>query len=370
MKLKFYLRQLAKMAVQNLLLPVVYQFYRKQSVIPGRVIFADAHHEDLPFSMRRLYRSLIRTDLSVQMICSDYGKDGFRKNLKNMLRFMKHYARAEYVIVCDNFLPAASCRKRPETKVIQLWHACGALKKFGQDTTEDVPSIYKGNVFKNCDYVTVSSDWCIPYYASAMGLPAERIVPVGISRTDDYYDPAFVRAAKKKFEKNYPQAVNKKVLLWAPTFRGNAAMPTVCGEEAIDAMAEELGAEWFVIKSLHPHLLPKDAKKPEMTSEELLVVTDLLITDYSSILFDYLIYRRPLLLFAPDLREYEKKRGFYMDYRSLPGRIIKDGTQLAQAVRETEKHFDPAKAEETFLKYMGACDGHATERIRQMIGTR
>lgn len=367
MDVKFVCKQYMKMGVQSLFLPLVYRCCRRKSVVENKVIFADAHHRELPFSMRALYEELGKTDAKIVTIFSDYGKDSFWQNLKNMVLFMKEYANAEYVILCDNFLPAASCKKRPETKVIQLWHACGALKKFGRDASEDVPGYYKGNVMKNCDYVTVSSSFCVPYFASAMGLPRERMLPVGISRTDLYYRREYEEEMRCRFCKYYPDAAGKKVVLWTPTFRGNAAQARVCGQEDIERLEKRLGEEWYVIKSLHPHLLSEKDKKLIMTSEELLPVADVLITDYSSILFDFLLFRKPVVRFAPDLSEYEAARGFYMDYRKLPGALVTDGNDLYEAVLQEYEHCDREAIKRTVEDYLDACDGHATERILGLI---
>ncbi len=367
MNVRFVLRQYLKMGAQNLFLPLVYRCCRKNKIEKNKVIFADAHHRELPFSMKALYEALLQTDARVIPMFADYGRDSFLQSLKHMVFFMKEYANAEYVILCDNFLPAASCAKRSETKVIQLWHACGALKKFGKDTPEDIPEYYRGNVMRNCDYVTVSSPFCVPHFAGAMGLPQERMLPVGISRTDLYYRAEYTEEMRRKFCRLYPQAADKKIVLWAPTFRGNAAMARVCGEEAVDRMARRLGEEWFVLKSLHPHLLKKGEEKLAMTTEELLPVTDVLITDYSSVLFDFLLYRKPVVRFAPDLAEYETARGFYMDYGELPGTLVTDGKDLYEAVIKEYENCDRAAIEQTVAKYLGACDGHATERILSLM---
>lgn len=367
MNIKFVLKQYAKMSVQNLFLPVVYRLCKRKTVDKNLIVFADAHHEETPFSMRYLLEEVRGTKLRAVTLFSDYGQGSFFQNFKETLRFMKVYANAGTVVVCDNFLPAASCRKRKETTVIQLWHACGALKKFGYDTTEDIPAYYHGNVLKNCDIITVSAKSCIPHFAGAMGLSPRRFYPVGVSRTDLYYRRAFLDEAARRFRQEYPQAAGKKVILWAPTFRGNAALACVCGEAAVDRLQEQLGDEWFVIKSLHPHLMKKEEKAGRMTAEELLPATDLLITDYSSILFDYLIFERPIVRFAPDLAEYEQTRGFYMDYRSLPGALVTNGDELYAAVRREYTDYDKEALRKTFEEAMGACDGNATQRILKLI---
>lgn len=367
MKLAFVLKQFVKMGVQNIFLPLVYRLYKKKKIDPKLVLFADAHHRELPPSMRCLYEELRKTELHPVVMVSDYGRDPFTKNLRQMIRFMKAYANAGYVVICDNFLPAASCKKRQETTVIQLWHACGALKKFGYDAPEDIPSYYRGNVLKNCDVVTVSSRWCVSRFASAMRLPAERVLPLGISRTDRYYRADAASRVREQFYREYPQARGRRILLWAPTFRGCPAMPTICGEEAIDRLGSRLGEGWIVIKRLHPHLMPRNAAESRLSTEELLFVTDLLITDYSSILFDYLIFRRPLVRFAPDLAEYEEHRGFYMDYRTLPGALVTDEKELFDAVTREASRFDRQAIEAAFRKYMDACDGHATQRLIELM---
>lgn len=366
MGVKFVLRQYAKMGVQNFFLPLVYRICRRRGVNRKRVIFADAHHEDVPFSMRCLLEEVRKTDLEVVTMFSDYGKNSFLENLRQMVRFMRAYANAGYVVLCDNFLPAASCRKRKETTVIQLWHACGALKKFGRDASDDVPAYYRGNVQKNCDYVTVSSARCVPYFASAMELPEARILPVGVSRTDLYRRAGFLEEARARFRRLYPLAEGKKVILWAPTFRGNAAHPQLCGEDAVDRLAQKLGEGFFVLKAPHPHLR-RGGETGGMATEELLAATDLLITDYSSILFDYMLFQKPLVRFAPDLAQYEERRGFYMDYRSLPGALVTDGGMLYDAVCRELAHFDAGALARTAQTYMDACDGDATGRILHIM---
>ena len=160
-------------------------------------------------------------------------------------------------------------------------------------------------------------------------------------------------------------------MLWAPTFRGNAAMPRLEGLEAVREAAGELGDAWYVIIKAHPHV---DAhgmvSNCEIPTAELLPVTDVLVTDYSSVLFDYLLYEKAAVLFAPDLQEYENNRGFYLDYRKIPFPLAQTQKELADAVREYETWVKVHKEEiHSFRKkYVGACDGHATQRILELAG--
>lgn len=406
----FRIKQYIKMLLQNVLLPLLYAFFRHRPVRKGSVIFADAHHEEIPFAMERMYEQVCalqeRGDddkagakdvisgkdgakdgagckagakdsacgqnvREVQVFVRDFGRLSFGAMVKFLITFMKQYATAEYVFICDYFLPVASCKKRPETKVVQLWHSCGLMKKIAFDTGEDIPKNYRGSMFDNYSYLTLSADICVDVHARALRLPRERIFATGVSRTDHYFDKKWNERCRAHFYEQHPEARGKKIALWAPTFRGNAAMPYLEGLEDIKAAAQELSDQWFFILKAHPHI---DAhgrvSNCSIPTEELLTVADVLITDYSSVLFDYLIYGKAAVLFAPDLKKYEEKRGFYLDYRRIPFRLVEDAQLLKDAVTGAEEFTKVHRAEqEAFCReYVGACDGHATERILKLIG--
>ncbi len=371
--LKIWFRQYIKMAVQNILLPVVYRVGCIAPVEKGLVIFADAHHNGVPASMEPLVREVKRRrqGLKILELYDDYQGCPFPRLLKRMLLFMKYYARAEFVVICDNFLPASSCKKRAGTTVIQLWHGCGAFKKFGYDTQGDIPAFYKGNVFKNYDIVTVSAPECVRHFQSAMRQPHGVPQPLGVCRTDKYFRASYNRSCRELFLDKHPEAKGKKVILWAPTFRGNPADPELGQYADIIQMSAQLSQEAIVIIKIHPHLVKKypSYDNSTLTTDQLLPSTDLLITDYSSILFEYSIYQKPMLFYAPDRQEYGVERGFYLDYGALPGPIVTDKTKLAtEARRLLSQNNTDSKAVEAFYKtYMSSCDGQATKRIADII---
>lgn len=156
----------------------------------------------------------------------------------------------------------------------------------------------------------------------------------------------------------------------APTFRGNAAQPYLIGLSDIQRAATALGDDWQLLIKAHPHIdAHGQVSNCTIPTEELFAVADVLITDYSSVMFDYLLYKKPLVLFSPDLAEYEAKRGFYLDYRSMPFPVVEDGGRLPERLREA-RHTPsaPGRAGGLCQTYTGACDGKATERILKLIG--
>lgn len=367
------------MLLQNVFLPQVYRYFCRRPIRKGSVIFADAHHTEMPFAMRRMYETVCAMEQDevseqireIQTFVEDFNQLSFGAMAKFLLSFMKAYATAEYVFICDYFLPVASCRKRPETKVVQLWHSCGLMKKIAFDAGDDIPKNYKGNMFGNYSYLTLSAEICVDVHARALQLPKERIFATGVSRTDDYFDQDWNERCRERFYRAHPGAAGKKIALWAPTFRGNAANPVLEGLEAVQSAASQLSDQWFFVIKAHPHIdAHGQVSNCQIPTEELLAVADVLITDYSSVLFDYLIYQKAAVLFAPDLKQYEQQRGFYLDYRSIPYPIVEDAQQLTQAIEQAIPWCQTHAAEqEAFRKiYTGACDGHATERILDLIG--
>lgn len=358
------------MAMQQIYLPLLYKRYAGKPVEKGLVIFADAHHEELPFSMKKMYETLQwDPEYKNETWVTDFGKMGYGSLLKWLRQFMKRYAVAEYVFICDNFLPVSACEKRPETKVVQLWHSGGLLKKSGYDTTEDIPKMYKGNsVYKNYNLLTVSAPCCVPVFTKTMRLASGVVQATGISRSDYYYDDVWNQANHEEFYRKYPEAKGKKVILWAPTFRGNAAMPTLCGMEEIQRVMKETEDRYYWVIKLHPHLEEKGMKSNcDLPSEKIFAVADLLITDYSSILFDYMAYKKPFLFFAPDFDSFDHARGFYVPYDSFPCKVVTDGAELPAAIEYELSERDPAEIEKCFAYHMSMCDGKATERILKTI---
>lgn len=366
----FGVKQFIKMFLQHLILPAVYGFWRLIYIgkNPELIIFADAHHETLPYSMKNVYDAVNQKGYQVVEDFYDYSKMSQIETFGHAVRFMKLYAKAKVIFICDNFFPVVSCKKSKKTKVVQLWHSCGLLKKMGYDTNEDIPKYYIGSVYKNYDLVTVSAPACESYLTKAMRQQEGVVKALGVSRTDTYYDQKWIDFCKKQFYEKYPQAEGKKVIMWAPTFRGNAADPYQVGTEAVLQLEKELGENYFVIRKVHPHIEKKyHLSNCEIPSEQLFPVADLMITDYSSIVFDYLFFQKPYVLFAPDMEEYLDKRGFYVEYDSLSPYIVTKDSKLRVSVLSALEKDNESWLQSQFNYHISACDGRVTERILEYL---
>ena len=251
-------------------------------------------------------------------------------------------ATAKYVFLNDNFMPMASLKFSPEAVATQLWHAEGAFKKFGLDAplTADVREREK-KCSERLDFVICSSKNVAPIYARAFGVPAEKVLPLGSPRTDYLLGRKDAEAIRAEFDRAHPECKGKKLVLYAPTFRDDPEKDKKLLDRLnIDLFERELGGEYALLVKLHPQINSSCAPSGaiDVTSgypiNDLTLICDILITDYSSVCMDFALLSKPCVFFAFDLEEYEKERSFYFDYESyVPGTVAYDFSQVIGAIK-------------------------------------
>lgn len=232
-----------------------------------------------------------------------------------------YHASTARVLVVDGYSIIASATPRSDgLAVVQLWHALGSLKKFGLSIVgrrggRD-PRLAKAmRMHAGYDIVIASADRCRAPFAEAFGVDVSKVVVAPLPRVDRLRDPAHRAKVRKRFEYLYPDLVGKKVALFAPTFRTEGKMSPVAPVELTEAMAD---AGYTLITKLHP-LVPVPTESglrtaPGISTQDLLLVADVFITDYSSAVFEAAVAGVPSYLIAPDLDEYAQRRDFYAKY--------------------------------------------------------
>lgn len=359
--IKIVLKQYLKSFLQKTILPISYNLAKKKNIDEKLCILADSNCNSTPESMELIKAELTAQGYKVKEMYLDFSKSGIVGIMKYMTSFMKAYANCRALFICNYFVPCTACNKRSDTTVVQLWHSCGALKKFGYDSSEDISPHLKSSVTKNIDLITVSSQECVRAFNSAFRLSGDIVKPLGVSRTDMFFQHGFEQRCRDEFFEQYPQYKGKKIVLYAPTFRGNASKCWCVGEEYAARLQEKLGDDYAVLIKMHPRL-HSNLTNCDFPTNKLFPVADLLITDYSSLVFEYALFKKPIVLFVPDLQEY--KRGFYLDFElDMPGVIVTDGEKLSDEVQNAFKSFYSGSYDRFLEKYMSACDGNATKRI-------
>lgn len=390
--LKEHFFHAARMAARNLyktwtlkwLYPGRYRYcIRRQPQQKKKIVFLEVREQALSDNFRLLWQELERQgDWELILCCIREGMEERKKVRKLCLQAIPVLADAAVVFISDSSYFFSSLPLRPQTKVIQTWHACGAFKKFGYSITDkkfgaDRKDLERFPLHRNFSLVTVSSPEVVWAYAEAfhMEKEQEKILPVGISRTDIFYRREFLDSAREKLYEKIPEAGGKKVILYAPTFRGRVA--DAVSPEVLDfsAMREALASEYIVLCKHHPFVkhrpaVPEDCQNfawdaTELFSiEELLAVSDVCISDYSSLVFEYSLFERPMIFLAHDLDEYFDWRGFYYPYCEMaPGPIVSNTAEVIDCIKELPEKFEKERVADFRRKFMSACDGHATERI-------
>ncbi len=368
-RIHFLLIQFVKKFLFSVVLPIISLFYKKNKLDERLVLFADAHFEGIPFSMNLLYMQLVKMGYKARIHCYDYRKRNIFRKLQMIIAFIKDYSSAKYIFIQDTFMPASACNHNPGALVIQLWHGCGLLKKVGYDTNEDIPKYFRTNVYANYDIVPVSSEVCIHEFERFMRLAPNIVQGIGVSRTDNYFNDKFLSDCRSEFFRIHPDAVGKKIILWAPTYRENARYARIEYFDEMIRYFNKLSSEYYPLIKLHPHIKETTPYDSIISAEYLITVADVLITDYSSILFEYLLVSKSkhLILFAPDLDDYILHRGLYIDYKSIPGTYVNKVDKIDEAI-QSGNNFHIHDIESFLEKYMGACDGHATQRLISYCG--
>ncbi len=371
----------------RILYPTVYKRISKSKIDNNKVVFVEVRMEDISDSFKLLYEELNK-NYSYEITTHFLGS-GFvsrRENIKRSKEMVKDIGNAKYVFLNESSDVISCLPMRKETVVTQLWHGCGAFKKFGMSTADlifgdDRKTLMKYPYHKNYTHVTVSSPEVIWAYEEAMSYENKKgvVKATGISRTDYFFHEDVKSKAFEKLYKEFPQARDKKVILYAPTFRGRVAKAKTPDKLDIELLGDKFKKEYVLVLKHHPFVkkrpqIPEGYKSfakdltDEMTIEDLLLVSDICISDYSSLVFEYSLFLRPMIFFAYDLDNYCDWRGFYYDFKTfVPGPIFTENNEIVDYIADIDAQFDKEKVIRFRDKFMGACDGHSTERIMELV---
>lgn len=277
-----------------------------------------------------------------------------------------YYTNTSSIIILDYNNFVISNFKKTGVKVIQIWHASGAIKKFGND-------IEREYLIKNYDYVISTSECWTDIYSKAFNVKKENIVPLGLPRTDVLFSKEKLKKYKKNILHKYPEIKDKKVILYAPTFRGDHIKGAYIPKIDLQYIKNKIGDDYVIIYKFHPWNESVDIGESKGIINgnkegliKLFSVSDYLISDYSSIIYDFTILGKPIISFVPDIDEYRISRGFYKDYEKvMPWPICKSENEVVDAILNKEVNVnDIIEFNNRYFKYK---DGKSIERILSFI---
>ncbi len=292
---------------------------------------------------------------------------------KDKLSFssFKKLASSKYIFLNDNFFPIAFMKFNPENIIVQLWHAPGASKKFGASVEAENKDIIS-KISHNIDYLIITSDKIKRQYSEAFQISENKIRALGLPRMDYYFENHDLSELKSEFCSRYDISKDKKIILYAPTFRDEDKYNNVFDFLDIDMFNRELGSDYVLALRLHPkirNLYDDDSQNKYInvsdwqSEQELMLISDMLITDYSSIMIEYGILNKPIIFFTYDLDDYlSNERGFYYDFKTtVPGPIVYTSDELISAIKNNE--FDMSRISEFVNTQFDAIDGQSSKRV-------
>lgn len=355
----------------------------------GKIVLWNGHNHGINGNIREIcdaYKEMDDVHVYI-MIKRDLFRDtmtGRRKNIGGLLAdicrffviFPYQMATAEKIFFNDNFLPLCYMHTgKTSTQFVQLWHGAGVFKRFGLSTETDhktYEKVRKAN--SKITHLFVTSQGVKPFYREAFAVPEDRIYVTGLPVTDIYFDENRKNDKIKSFYDKYSELKEKKILLYAPTFRNTEKENSdILKYFQIEKVHEVLGDDWVILVKFHPKFPGEDLVQNKycynMTQyndiTDLYLVSDMLVTDYSSSVVEYVLLEKPIVLFAYDLEEYD--RGFYFDYRSvMPGEIAYTEEELLKII---SKRWNNIPKRQDFVKFeYDNIDGNACKRILEILG--
>ncbi len=300
-------------------------------------------------------------------------------NIADTFLSIYHLATSKYVFV-DNYAGALSVIKfRKEVKCIQLWHAAGAIKKFGWSDPETSARSERAKlrfqqVYDRFQFIPVGSQQMADIFSESFHVDQSHFIYTGVPQTDFYFDSTAKEKANAKLRELYPVIDGKNIILYAPTFR-KSSLHSMKVKLDIAEFLNKLDDDYVLLIRLHPSVqeVTNLLKHPRVLLvndyphlNDLLIVSDILITDYSSIPVEFSLLGKKMIFFAYDLVDYGKTQGIWAkNSLYFPGPIVNTTSEVIEHI------LDPAidhKKIDTFRKHWNTYStGQSTSQLITVI---
>ena len=282
------------------------------------------------------------------------------------------------VIFVDDYAPVFGFfRLGKKTKLIQVWHAGEGFKSVGYSRFgKDGSPFPMGSCHKQYTHVITGSEHLVDVFREVFGIEKEAFYPVGMPRLDGFLDENRISVFRKDFYERYPELEDKRIILFAPTYRGAEQKEAYYDYDRIDlTRIYEFckGNNYVFLIKMHP-FVKKLISIPEEYSDavyefsgypninDLYYITDILITDYSSNYFEYALMQRPVIFYTYDREIYELTRGVHRSIReNAPGKVCDTFDELMQAL--TDGDFEEEKIKKFVEDNFGEYQGNASDRV-------
>lgn len=297
------------------------------------------------------------------------------QSLKSWFSLIQKLAQSGIIFLDDHAVVLNWLKLSKDTKLIQLWHAGAGFKSSGYSRWGHKGGPGAASCHRQYTFGIAGSKNIAPFFSEVWGINDEQVLPTGMPRMDEFLREDYREQKTKELYEKYPICKGKKVMLYAPTYRGRGKKEAYYPYKRIDfqGLYEACGDEYVVLFKMHPWVrgnVPiEDAYKDKfldvskyLNINDLFYITDLLVTDYSSNIFEFSLMKKPMLFFAFDKTQYAFSRGFHRDYeKSAPGKVCYTFEELLEAFRNQD--FEYEKVEEYIRYHFDYIDSNASDRV-------
>lgn len=359
------------------LFALCFSLFRIFPLQKGKVFFV-ATHDDGSEGNVGLVAEAIRRKMPDMKLIFLTKKDGIGHPFSFFFVKAYHLATSATIFMDNVFMPMAYTPVAKRVKVVQLWHGTGTIKKFGQDSDVGEVARISARANRRITHLIVSSEKTKKQYAGAFGVPEENVYVLGLPRTDLLLNEGKRERKIRGFYEKYPELRGKRCTIYAPTFRDTEVeAPRIALN--LPQLLRVMGEDEVLLLRLHPFVAAnyreedweKYGGRVRNMSDyrgvsTLLAVSDCLITDYSSIVYEYCLLDRPMVFYAYDLEDFKQRgRDFYEDYETLvPGPVVQSQRELEKLWPVREKSTKLEAFRRDAYRYL---DENATERLLELI---
>lgn len=330
-------------AVLNIIYAAIKCFPKQNKVT---IVSRQGNSPSMDISMLRDEINRQSPNTEVVCLCKKIG-EGISGKLSycfHLLKQMWHLGTSRAIVTDSYCFGISLLKQRKDVKVVQMWHALGALKKFGFSITGKGgegrnPLIAEAmNMHKHYTHIIISGEKCREAYKEAFGYDDKNMVVASLPRVDAILDECRKNETLRKIFNEYPEFKQKKIVVYAPTFRKNRNI-----SDKIKELSEAIDREKyiFVIKK-HPLMdLEGDFSGAiidnKFSTLEMMYAADYVVCDYSAIVFEAALMEKPIFFYNFDFDDYEDRRNFYLDYeKDMPGIISDRADRIAEAIKNDE----------------------------------
>ncbi len=353
---------------------MLYSFYKVTCKKNDKmVLFLSDSRVDMSGNFMYIYNELKNYDYKINYVFKKSIKS--KRTWKEKNNLCKLMAQSKYILVDDFYPIIYPIKLRKGTELIQVWHAMGAFKNVGYSRKDKDESIENNSLsHKNYTATIVSSENIRKDYAKAFGIDINKVHSLGIPRTDIFFNETYKKEITTTLLKKHSIIKGKKVILFAPTFRGSGVSDAHYDFSLIDfkKIKKELQKDYVFFIKLHPFIknvseVPNDDDffiniTKEREINDYLFITDILVTDYSSVIFENSLLNNDVVFFTPDLDHYANSRDFFYEFSHYTyGDVVKNTDDLIKSIKNPSKNQDKLKKFKSY--FCSSCDGKSTKRV-------